>query len=179
MLAVRYIRAPIRYASLAAGAAAVLMFAYGQVLPLPRGWANWPTGLMIASLVGLVLTRSPARGTTRVSVAFAMGMASAILGIGAILLIGYGFALRIIEEKTSFNTFLYQVTHWWVMAYLLGIAAFVAVPGVLGLWLAGRSERRASLSSAASRFSLCGLGASGLIVVSLVAAWGYRLVLWG
>jgi hypothetical protein len=182
-----HVPAAIRYGSLAAGVAATILFAYGQVLPLPRGWDSWPPWLLLGCLAGLALTRgcSPGEGgraRARASVAFALGLASATLGFGAILLIGCGFGARMIEEDVGPQTFLYQVTHWRVAGYLLGIALFIAVPGALGLWAArreGRPQSRASLAAAAARFSLCGLGSAGLIVVSLAVAMGFRWVLWG
>jgi hypothetical protein len=176
----------LRSAVLIACLMAILVGAYGVVLP--TGWSKWRLSILIAAAGGLALMLGwpSRRAATRVrsadDVALMFGVASMVLGIGAAMLIAYGLALKISEERISPQTLIYRLTHPSVLAGLLTFAAPVALSGGLGLWIAwrrGRATGRVSMAGAAGRFSTVGLGIAGLITAAAAAAAIYRWLMWG
>jgi hypothetical protein len=176
----------LRSAVLIACLGAILVGAYGLVLP--TGWSVWRLSILIASAGGLALMLSwpSRRAATRVrsadDVALMFGVASMILGIGAALLIAYGLALRISEARTSPQRLIYQLTHPSVLAGLLTFAVPAALLGGFGLWIAWRRDRttgRVSIAGAAGRFSTVGLGIAGLIAAVVATMAIYRWLMWG
>jgi hypothetical protein len=165
---------------------AILVGAYGLVLP--TGWSEWRLSILIASASGLalMLSRPSRRAATGVrsadDVALMFGVASMVLGIGAAMLIAYGLALRISEARTSPQTLIYRLSHPSVLAWFLAFALPAALSGCLGLWIAGRRDRatgRVSMAGAAGRSSTVGLGIAGLIAAMVATAAVYRWLMWG
>ncbi len=114
--------------------------------------------------------------------ALGMGIASATLGMGAWLLVGYSLVIRLGEERTSLLTYLFRMTHPFVLAYVLGAAALAAIPGGLA-WVASRrpAEERTKVSLAASarRFARAGLVCAVLLGLLCVSCLAYRWYTWG
>jgi hypothetical protein len=180
------VAALLRSAVLIACLVAILVGVYGLVLP--TGWSKWRLSGLIAAAGGLALVLGwpSRRAATRVrsadEVALMFGVASMILGIGAAMLIAYGIALKISEERTSPQTLIHQLTHPSVLAGLLTFAVPATLSGGLGLWIAWRRDRttgRVSMAGAAGRFSTVGLGTAGLIATVVATAAIYRWLMWG
>ena len=180
------IAALLRSAVLIACLVAILVGAYGLVLP--TGWSKWRLSIIIASAGGLALMlgwssrRAATWGRSADDVALLFGAASMVLGIGAAMLIAYGLALKISEERTSPQALVHQLTHPSVLAGLLAFVLPVALSGGLGLWIAWRRDRataRVSLAGAAGRFSTVGLGIAGLITALVATAAIDRWLMWG
>jgi hypothetical protein len=105
------------------------------------------------------------------------GAASAVVGIGAILLIPFGIALQITEDHVRVQTRIYELTSFSQAAYLMVVIGLVALPGVVGLGLArrgGRRIERVSLAGMAVRLSFMGLICDGLLLAALLVLLGYR-----
>ena len=176
----------LRSAVLIACLVAILVGAYGLVLP--NGWSKLQMSILIATAGGLALMLgwSSRPAATRVrsadDVALMFGVASMVLGIGAAMLIAYGLALRISEERTSPRTLIYQLTSPSVLAGLLAFVLPVALSGGLGLWISWRRDRataRNHMAGAAARFSTVGLGIAGLLTAAMATAAIYRWLMWG
>jgi hypothetical protein len=178
----------LRTAVLLAGLAAILFVSYGQVAPLPRGLSHWrlPIGISTAGGLTLLLAwpsrRAGARTRTADEVAAMLGVASAIVGIGAAMLIAIGVSFNVADNRQTTQAFIYQMTHPAVVISILTIAAPAAISGGLGLAIARRRARAAGRFSAAGvavRFSIIGLGCAGVIVAFTAAVAIYRWVTWG
>jgi hypothetical protein len=178
----------VRTAVLLAGLAAILFVSYGQVAPLPHGLSLWRLPIGIATAGGLALLVAwPARragGRTRTAdeVIAMLGVASAIVGIGAAILVAFGVTLNFAENRETTQAFIYRMTRPAMVVSLLAIAAPAAILGALGLAIARRRARAAGRVSAAGvavRFSIIGLGCAGVIVAFAAAVAIYRWVTWG
>ncbi len=178
----------IRSAMLMAGLAVILLVAYDAVVPRSSGLSHWRAPLLIASVGGLaVLLAWPsqsaeARSRTIDGIAMMFGAVSLVLGIGAVMLIGYGLGLHISEKRISSQALIYQLTRPSDLRFILNYSAAVALPGVIGLWLALRRGREAvtvSVAGAARRYSIVGLGLAGLIGAGVSFALVYRWITWG
>ena len=82
-----------------------------------------------------------------------LGAASMIVGIGAAILVAYGIALHISEDRITTQSLVYQLTHPSVVVSALTIAAPAAVSGGLALAIARRTRScgRASLGGSDGR----------------------------
>jgi hypothetical protein len=177
-----------RLAVLLAGLAAILFISYGLVVPVPFGWSHWILPIVIATAGGLALLlawpsrRAEARTRTADEIAAMLGAASMIVGLGAAMVVAYGLAWTVADNRFTTQEFLYRMTHPAAVTSLLAIATPAAVLGGLGLAMAWRRARVAGTVSAAGmarRFSAVGLVCSGLIVALAAAAAIYRWVTWG
>jgi hypothetical protein len=177
-----------RSAVLIAGLAGILLVSYDLAVPLPPPWSAWRLPTAIATAGGLVLVlawptrREAMRARTAEEVALMLGVASTILGIAAAMLVAYGMALHFAEDRVSTQSLIYRLTHPWVLASILTLAAPAALSGGLGWEIARRRARAAGRVSAAGlafRFSALGLGCAGLIASLAAAAAIYRWLTWG
>jgi hypothetical protein len=75
--------------------------------------------------------RSATKSRTFDEVTRMLGVASAVLGIGAAMLVAYGLVLNFTEERFSAQTQFYRLTHPSVLYSLLIIAAPATITGVL------------------------------------------------
>ena len=178
----------LRSAVLLAGLAAILFVSYGIVAPLPPAWAWWRLPIGIGAGGGLALLllwpsrRAATKSRTFDEVTRMLGVASAVLGIGAAMLVAYGLVLNFTEERFSAQTQLYRLTHPSVLVSLLIIAAPAAITGVLAVIIARRRARpagRVSAAATAVRFSIVGLVCAGLIAATAATAALYRWLTWG
>jgi hypothetical protein len=178
----------LRSAVLLAGLAAILLVSYGIVAPLPPAWSWWrlPIGIAAGGGLALLLLWPSRRAATKTrtfdEVTRMLGVASAVLGIGAAMLVAYGLVLTFTEERFSAQTQLYRLTHPSVLVSLLIIAAPAAITGALALVVARRRARAAGRVSAAAtavRFSIVGLACVGLLAAIGASAVIYRWLTWG
>jgi hypothetical protein len=177
-----------RTAVLAAALAAILFVAYGSVLGVSPAWSAWRLPVGIGAAGGLLLSlawsfrRTEARATSADQVAAMLGLASAILGVGAALLVATGVTLNYSENRQTIQTFVYGMTSPGTVVSCLMIAAPAAIAGGLGLAIArrrGDAAGRVSAAGAAARFSALGLGCAGVIAAFAAAAMIYRWATWG
>jgi hypothetical protein len=180
------VAALLRSAVLIACLVAILVGAYGLVFPIGR--SEWRMSIMIAAAGGLALMLGwpSRRAATRVGsaddVALMFGVTSMVLGIGAAMLVAYGLALRISEERTGPQTLIYRLSHPSVLAWFLASALPAALTGSIGRWIAWRRDRttgRVSMAGAAGRFSTVGLWIAVVIATAVATAAIYRWLIWG
>ena len=178
----------IRSAMLAAGLAAILFVSYGVLAPLPAGWREWrlPIGAAVAGVLALVFAwpyRRPATwARTADEVAVMLGLASTILGIGAAMLVMTGITLGVLENRSTTQSLVHQLTHHSVLISCVTFASPAVIIGALGLAIARRragSGRRVSAAAMAFRLSALGLGCAGLIAATAAVAAIYRWLTWG
>src|SRR5262249_29433164 len=123
----------LRSAVLIACLVAILVAAYG--LMLPTGWSRWRLSTIMASVTGLALMVGlssrgvSARVRSADDVALMFGVASIVLGLSALMLIAYGLALHISEDRTSPQALVHQLTHPSVLVGLLAFVLPVAISG--------------------------------------------------
>jgi hypothetical protein len=86
------------------------------VAPLPPAWSWWrlPNGIAAGGSLALLLLWPSQRVATKTrtfdEVTRMLGVASAVLGIGAAMLVAYGLVLNFTEERFSAQTQLYRLT---------------------------------------------------------------------
>jgi hypothetical protein len=164
---------------------AILFGLFSLMLP-PDKWTAWRVPILIAAggaVAAMTAWSScaPMRRWFMIGLAVGLGLTSATRGIAITLLIAYGLSLQIAEHTGSWDSFVYQMTNPMALWYLLCFASIPAVPGVVGLWIAGRRLReagRVSLAGMAVRFSKLGLGLSSMIGVMVVVAALCRRAIW-
>jgi hypothetical protein len=125
---------------------------------------------------GAIPAQSPAQARMVDFLAAALGIASAIAGIGAILAIPFGIALQITQDHIDIRTRIYELASFHQAAYLAVVLGLIAIPGTIVLCLARRSSRRlerVSLAAMAARLSILGLVCDGLLLTTLLAILGY------
>jgi hypothetical protein len=181
------VQALLRSAVLLLCLAAILVGCYNLVLP--TRWSTWRLSLLISVAGGLALVlgcwpsrRAETRARTADEVALMCGVLSMVLGIAAAMLIAYGTALHISEERISLQALIYRMSHHSHLTALLLFASPAACTGILGLGIArrrGRATGRVSMAKTAIRFSTIGLGLAGLIAATVAAAAIYRWQVWG
>jgi nitrate reductase NapE component len=163
---------------------AVILFGlFGFILP-PNRWTVWTIpGLIAAGGVVLILVawpfREPVRAAMLDALAATLALASAIPGLAVTMLIAYGVALQIAENRYGTQSLLYQLTSPIVLRQTLKFALVPIVPGLIGLWLAKRrATARTSRAAVAARFSLLSLVLSGLIACAIVMGTAYHRLEW-
>lgn len=168
--------------------AAVLLFAFGLVVPHRPGEFGWGApGLVVASVVlaalGFQVSPPGERlGKALDSIALVLGLASTVMAIGVVLLISVGVSLNFSEDTGSVQSRLYHLTDVRILGAALQYAGVTAAPGLVGLVIAHLRRRRSgsiSVAGSARRFSVGGLVASLLIALAVGAAALYRWVTWG
>jgi hypothetical protein len=110
------------------------------------------------------------------------GIASAITGIGAILAIPLGIALKLTEDHVRVQTRIRELTSLDQASYVAAVIGLVTLPGAIGLalaWRKGRRIERVSLAAMAARLSIMGLVCDGLLLAALLSLLGYRWMTWG
>jgi hypothetical protein len=165
--------------------AAILFGSFSLVLP-PHHWTIWRVPVLIAAsgAVTLMITFasfSAVRPWVMDGLAVVLSLTSAIPGIGVAFLVVYGLSLHIAEREGTWESLMYQISDPITLWQLLKSAIVVAVPGIVGLWIAGKRLRemgRVSVAGTAARFSKLGLGLSMMIGVMVVAAAIYRRIMW-
>jgi hypothetical protein len=163
----------------------ILFGSLSLLLPLHQ-WTEWRVPILIAAggaVAAMTAWSScaPMRLWFMNGLAVVLGLTSATLGIAITLLIAYGLSLQIAEHTGSRDSFVYQMTNPMALCYILCFASIPVVPGVVGVWIAGRQLREAgrlSLAGMAVRFSKLGLGLSSMIGVVVVFAALCRRAMW-
>ncbi|WP_406698663.1 hypothetical protein V5E97_07225 [Singulisphaera sp. Ch08] len=180
------IQALLRSAVLLFCLAAILVGCY--TLVLPTRWSTWGRSILLSGAGGLALMlgwpsrRADIRSRTADEIALMWGVLSMVLGIAAAMLIAYGVALQITEERVSPQTLIYRMTHPSQLVALLQFASPAACTGIIGLGIArrrGRAAGRVTMAKSAARFSTIGLGLAALIAATVAAAALYRWQVWG
>jgi nitrate reductase NapE component len=163
---------------------AVILFGlFGFILP-PNPWTVWTIpGLIAAGGVVLLLAawpfRQPVRAVLLDALAATLALASAIPGLAVTMLIAYGVALQIADNRYGTQSLLYQLTSPIVLRQTLKFALVPVLPGLIALWLAKRRvTARTSRAAVAARFSLLSLALSGLIACAIVIGTAYHRLEW-
>ena len=165
--------------------AAILFGLFSLILPAHQ-WTEWRVPVLIAAAgaVTLLITFasfSTERPWVMDGLAAVLSLTSAIPAIGVTFLIVYGISLHIAERTGSWESIMYELTDTVVLCLVLSSAMIVAVPGIVGLWIARRRLRiagRVSVAGTAARFSKLGLGLSLMMGAMVVAAALYRRTMW-
>lgn len=178
----------IKWALVASGLGAILLFCFELVIPQRPGHWGWAapglagTAVVLAVLLFRLAPPAERLGKTVDCAALVLGLASMVLGVGAAILISVGLWLHLSEEPGSSQSRIYRLTDSRTLGAILAYAGGAALPGVLGFGL-GRWRRRAngrvSAAAAAYRFSIGGLAMAGLIASAVGAAALYRWLNWG
>ncbi len=163
---------------------AVILFGlFGFILP-PARWSLWtipalvPSGGVVALLAAWPF-RQPVRALLLDALAATLALASAVPGIAITMLIAYGVALNIAENRNSTQSLLYELTRPIVLRYILQLALLPVAPGLIGLWLAKRrATTRTSRAAVAARFSILSLALSTVIGCLIIIGAAYRRVEW-
>lgn len=165
--------------------AAILFGSFSLILPWHH-WTIWRVPVLIAAAgaVTLLITFasfSAVRPRVMDGLAAVLSLTSAIPAIGAAFLVVYGPSLRIAEREGTWESLVYEISDPIILWQLLSSAIVVALPGIVGLWIAGRRLRemgRVSVAGTAARFSKLGLGLSLMMAAMVVAAALYRRIMW-
>jgi hypothetical protein len=108
-----------------------------------------------------------------------LALASAVPGIAVTMLITYGVALHIAENRYSTQSLLFELTRPIVLRQILQLALLPVAPGLIGFWLAKRrATTRTSRAAVAARFSMLSLALSAVIGCMIIIGAAYRRVEW-
>jgi hypothetical protein len=163
---------------------AVILFGlFGFILP-PNPWKVWTIPALIASggVVSLLIAwplREPGRAAMLDALAATLALAATIPGLAVTMLIAYGVAFEIADNRHGTQSLIYQLTRPTVLRQTLQFALLPILPGFIGLWLAKRrATARTSRAAVAARFSLLSLALSGLIMCAIVIGTAYHRLEW-
>jgi hypothetical protein len=183
----------LRTAVLAAALAPTLAAAYvfissSPALPTKSQWAIWRVpvleGVAGALVLGLFWTsrRPSSRSWATDSIAAALGVAAAIVGVASVLLFAFAVDLRMSGASRNATYVLHRMTDPRTTADAVAFSALTLLPGLVGYWLARRRARefgRVSLAAVALRFSLVGITIGLLLGAWAVSAVVWRTLIWG
>jgi hypothetical protein len=163
--------------------AAILFGLFSVILPRHR-WTVWAIPVLIAAggVVALLAAwpfRQAVRDGVLDALAGTLALASAVTGIAITLMIGYGLALQVAENRYATHSLMFRLTHPELLRQLLVFALVPIAPAVIGVWVANRrATARISLAAMAARFSITSLVLSGLIVGTVLVGAAYHTVQW-
>jgi hypothetical protein len=163
--------------------AAILFGLFGFIL-LPNRWSVWTIPALIAAggAVAILVAcpfRQPLRAGVLDALAVTLALASVVPSLAITLLMAYGVARELAENRNSTHSLLYQLTSPLVLRQILQLALLPVAPGLIGLWLAKRrATTRTSRAAMAARFSKLSLTLSALIGCVIIIGAAYRRVEW-
>jgi hypothetical protein len=162
---------------------AILFGLFVSILPVYQLKMWSVPALIAASGIVAILIAWPARQPVRTALldglAATLSMASAIPGIAVAMLITYGLALQIAENRSSTHSLVFRLTGSVILRQILIFALVPVLPGVVGLLLARRrATARTSPVAMAARFATLSLTLSGLILSAVTVAALYHRVEW-
>jgi hypothetical protein len=163
--------------------ALILFGLFSFILPLHPS-SVWTIPALVASggAVALLVAwpfSQPVRALLLDALAATLAIASAVPGFAVTMLIAYGVALHVAENRSSTQSLIFELTNPMVLRQVLQFALVPVAPGLLGLWLAKRrATTRTSRAAVAARFAILSLALSAFLGCVIIVGAAYRRIVW-